>query len=300
MPTFIVGYPRSGTTLAQRLVSEGFGLPTLPETHFFEALSETGSLRTRLKPERVRALFTRLANYLALDSARYADLLASPLVGPRALFMRIVEEQLGSAVVAADLNWVEKTPGHALQIDSIGWMFPRARFIYMLRDPLMAFASRRELTQPGAGWGEAWRPIELMCADWLRHLTAAEAFEAAQPGRLMFVKLEELSSDAPSTLRRIGHFLGHTPVEDVVSLKPERVLREFESWKMNALLPESSAIAARQGKPALDAYDTWRTRTLLAEALARHGYPAAPCAPPELDALHRKLVASIDLLIAGR
>src|SRR6185295_5141712 len=40
MPVFIVGFARSGTTLCQRLVSEQLGLPTLPETHFFERLDK--------------------------------------------------------------------------------------------------------------------------------------------------------------------------------------------------------------------------------------------------------------------
>ena len=40
MPVFIVGFARSGTTLCQRLVSEHLGLPTLPETNFFERLEK--------------------------------------------------------------------------------------------------------------------------------------------------------------------------------------------------------------------------------------------------------------------
>lgn len=160
MPVFIVGFARSGTTLCQRLVSEHLGLPTLPETHFFERLDKYHPRDRFISPTNARGLLRELSELLPIDLANYRDLLAVDPVRIRDLFLRLVAEQLGSRTQALRGRWLEKTPLHALFAPRIGRMFSRAQFICMVRNPELAFASRRELNEPGKGWGEAWRPID--------------------------------------------------------------------------------------------------------------------------------------------
>lgn len=45
---FVVGSPRSGTTLTQRLVAERFRLHPLPATHLVPCIRATGRVRRRL------------------------------------------------------------------------------------------------------------------------------------------------------------------------------------------------------------------------------------------------------------
>ncbi|MFO1338991.1 MAG: sulfotransferase [Burkholderiaceae bacterium] len=208
MPVFVVGFARSGTTLCQRLVSEHLGLPTLPETHFFERLDKYQPRDRFIAPANARALLRELSDYLPVDLANYRDLLAMDPVRIRDLFLRLVAEQLGSRTLATRGRWLEKTPLHALFAPRIGRMFSRAQFICMVRHPEMAFASRRELNEPGKGWGEAWRPIESLCVEWRALMNAMREFEGKQPGRVLYVRLEDLSARPQRELRRIARFLG--------------------------------------------------------------------------------------------
>ena len=76
MPIFIVGFARSGTTLCQRLVSEHLGLPTLPETHFFERLDKYKPRDRYISPQGARGLLKELSELLPVELANYRDLLA--------------------------------------------------------------------------------------------------------------------------------------------------------------------------------------------------------------------------------
>ena len=94
MPVFIVGFAHSGPTLCQRLVSEHLGLPTLPETHFFERLDKYKPRDRFISPQGARGLLKELSELLPIDLAHYRDLLAMDPVRVRDLFLRLVAEQL--------------------------------------------------------------------------------------------------------------------------------------------------------------------------------------------------------------
>ena len=294
MPIFIVGFARSGTTLCQRLVAERFRLPTLPETHYFERLPRYRPKGNRLAPDRARALLAELAPYLDMDPTRHEPLLSQTSVPVRALFLSLIEEQIGSARDATNGRWLEKTPLHVFHMPTILGLFPRAKFIAMLRDPLTAFASRRELNQAGKGWGEAWRPIEVLCSQWRTMMDSVKAFEADHTDKLLRVRLEDLSSDTEREIGRIGKFLRKTPspAEQTLPLATP-LIRPFETWKTDALAPADPSLALRTGRSVLDDFDRWRVQTLLADLLGDLGYDAGTAAPP-LDDLHRKLVDTID------
>jgi len=294
MPVFIVGFARSGTTLCQRLVSEHLGLPTLPETHFFERLDKYHPKDRYLTPQGARGLMQELSGLLPIDLAHYRDLLAMDPVRIRDLFLRLVAEQLGSRTLALRGRWVEKTPLHAVYAPRIGRMFSRAQFICMVRHPELAFASRRELNEPGKGWGEAWRPIEVLCGEWRGLMKSMREFDERQPGRVLYVRLEDLSARPRRELNRIARFL-QLPTDDAQGEVDEgALLQPFETWKADALRPADPAIAARAGRSQLDDYDRWRVQTLLAPELKTFRYLDPAVQAPPMDPLHRKLVESLD------
>jgi hypothetical protein len=300
MPVFIVGFARSGTTLCQRLVSEHLGLPTLPETHFFERLDKYKPRDRYISPSGARGLLRELAELLPIEMANYRDLLAVDPVRIRDLFLRIVAEQLGSRTLATRGRWLEKTPLHALYAPRIGRMFARAQFICMVRSPELAFASRRELNEPGKGWGEAWRPIEALCNEWRALMGSMREFEDQQPGRVLFVRLEDLSARPKRELNRIARFLD-LPTDDAQGeVDDEVLLQPFETWKADALKPVDKDIAARAGRSQLDTYDRWRVQTLLAPELKAFKYLDPAIAAPRLDPLHRKLIEAIDWYVSPK
>ncbi|WP_374566085.1 sulfotransferase [Ideonella sp.] len=300
MPVFIVGFARSGTTLCQRLVSEHLGLPTLPETHFFERLDKYHPRDRFISPTNARGLLRELAELLPIDLANYRDLLAMDPVRIRDLFLRLVAEQLGSRTQALRGRWLEKTPLHALYAPRIGRMFSRAQFICMVRNPELAFASRRELNEPGKGWGEAWRPIEALCAEWRGLMASMRQFEEKQPGRVLYVRLEDLSARPGRELGRIARFLKLDSDDAQGEVDEDALLQPFETWKADALKPADRDIAARAGRSHLDDYDRWRVQTLLAPEMKTFKYNDPGVVAPAMDPLHRKLVESLDWYLNPR
>ncbi len=300
MPVFIVGFARSGTTLCQRLVSEQLGLPTLPETHFFERLDKYHPRDRFISPTNARGLLRELSELLPIDLANYRDLLAMDPVRIRDLFLRLVAEQLGSRTQALRGRWLEKTPLHALFAPRIGRMFSRAQFICMVRNPELAFASRRELNEPGKGWGEAWRPIEALCSEWRGLMKSMREFDERQPGRVLYVRLEDLSARPGRELGRIARFLKLDTDDAQGEVEEDALLQPFETWKADALKPADRDIAARAGRSHLDDYDRWRVQTLLAPELKTFKYNDPHVTAPVMDPLHRKLVESLDWYMSPR
>jgi hypothetical protein len=293
MPVFIVGSARSGTTLCQRLVSEHLGLPTLPETHFFERLDKYKPSDRYLSPQGAQGLLEELATLLSIDPAYYSDLLENDPVRIRDLFLRVVAEQLGSRTLAARGRWLEKTPLHALYAPRIARMFSRAQFICMVRHPELVFASRRELNEPGKGWGEAWRPIESLCVEWRGLMAKVHEFGTEHPGRLLYVRLEDLTTRPRREVNRIARFLD-LPVDDAQGeVEEEMLMQPSETWKANALKPADKDIANRAGRSQLDDHDRWRVQTLLAPELKAFKYAGPQLPPPPLDQQNRKLIESL-------
>ena len=294
MPIFIVGFPRSGTTLAQKLVSQHLGIPTLPETHYFEYLENHEPAGGQLKPAEARALVEELGAFLKVDAHALRALLAREQVPIRGLFLQLIAQQIGSQALADKGQWLEKTPGHAEHLERIHQMFPKARFLCMVRNPLHAFASRRELQEPGKGWGEEWKPIEVFCAQWAQHVKTMRDFAERHPGQLLILRLEDLAVEPESQLKRVRDFVGPGFANLAAAPLEPGIIQPFETWKRDALKPADPAIADREGKVLLDPYETWRVQTLLRDEMTLLGYPVDAEEPARMDALHRKLIGSID------
>ncbi|HEX4508651.1 MAG TPA: sulfotransferase [Burkholderiaceae bacterium] len=294
MPIFIVGFARSGTTLCQKLVAQHLGVPTLPETHYFEFLEDHEPAGGFIRPEAARALLGQLEPFLKIDVAALKPLLSRDEVPIRPLFLHLVGQQIGSQPLADKGQWVEKTPGHAEHLERIYQMFPKARFLCMVRNPVHAFASRRELQSTGRGWGEAWKPIEAFCASWTEHVRNFQAFAERHPGQLMTIRLEDLAAQPQVELARVREFLGPGFANPIDAPLQHDIIQPFETWKRDALKPADASIAEREGKGLLDDYETWRVKTLLRESMAAFDYPVDAREPAGMDELHRRMVASLD------
>ena len=107
-PIFVIGMPRSGTTLVERLLSNHPAVQGLGEVYFFSAITQT---RLHGYPESA-------AN---LDAAKL-----------KALAMHYGEEVCG--LVEGQSVWTDKMPGNFLFVGLILAVFPQARFVHVIRD----------------------------------------------------------------------------------------------------------------------------------------------------------------------
>lgn len=239
---FIVGCPRSGTTVVQAALAERGNLMTLPETHFFSHL--LGALEEWIGADVARSerrwhsrlLYARARTHGKLNAA-----LAGPLQGRKLArhlsgrgyagdFLHLLDR---TAIEQGSAGWLEKTPEHFAYVDLIEALCPDARFVHVMRsgEDVVASAVEAEMRFPdrdGFRGGAAF---------WVRRWNrAAETHlqHAGQPGHLV-ISHEDLVGDSEATLARLLAFaqLDHQPRRftrptDIADLHDE-------PWKRNAV-----------------------------------------------------------------
>ncbi|MEM0987742.1 MAG: sulfotransferase [Pseudomonadota bacterium] len=190
-PIFVVGMPRSGTTLVEAILAAT------------EKITPMGELT--LVPAIIREAKGAFTNAVG----QYHNY-AWTRTWPDASFKEAADYYLNDVKRrnngVAPGRFVDKLPGNALHLTEIALMFPRAHIICLERDPLDTCVSCY-LGRFGAGHHYSNRP------DWLGHV-ATKLYESMDwstqilPNPVLKVRYEELVSNPEPQIRRLLDFLG--------------------------------------------------------------------------------------------
>jgi hypothetical protein len=208
-PIFIVGLSRSGTTLLSRLLDAHSEIAIFPETWWSVLLDRLGCSQEFSNPWQTCLFFNELWENLSSYRDPAASVLAREAskepryVGPTAPVL----EKLGQAYANERHAriWGEKTPGHALWLPELQDLFPRARVLFMVRDP------RDVLVSYDDRWNEGRRSTEYLITTaallkyYLFHLLYHPGFPLEQ---VRWVKYESLTSQTSAELEQICDFVG--------------------------------------------------------------------------------------------
>jgi Sulfotransferase family len=202
-PVFIIGSPRSGTTILARSLAEHSAFWASDESHFLSRLVE-------LAPDiYASALEGHRQSWIWAQGVGQAEFLSCLGTGVNALFTSR----------SSGRRWVEHTPYYLEVAGSLAEMFPEARFIHMLRDGRRVVHSMLHLLDrprvvvgrarsrgPRAGrWGQDFGSA---CRLWVASVEAARAFVAEHPERARTVVHERLAADPDAGFRELFDFLG--------------------------------------------------------------------------------------------
>jgi protein-tyrosine sulfotransferase len=152
----------------------------------------------------------------------------------------------------------EKTPHNLLHTAELARLFPRARFIHVVRDGRAVTASllRQRWMDPNTGEPLAWcRDVAHASAYWAEVVEVVRNQATAAPERFLEVRYEELVCRPEATMRRVLAFLGERWDDQVLA-------HELAAPALSPL--ESSSAAVSQ---AIDpsAVDKWRTQLTAAD-----------------------------------
>jgi hypothetical protein len=196
---FLVGCPRSRTTVAQTVLSQVAGLVTTRSTNWWLEGEGTWLLNgPQGEPREVTRPFA--VDRVAEELRRVAGVVLPP--GFR------VEEALDQLAVASGARgWLEKTPLHVLSIAEIESEVSGARFVHLVRGPEAVVASfiRRAAANPDMR-GAAWQSVQGNCeAIWrtCAHATLATRGRSAH----LVVDSEAFVADPEGQARRVADFL---------------------------------------------------------------------------------------------
>jgi hypothetical protein len=234
---FLVGCPRSGTTLIQGCLAAHREVHTFTESHFYDKGFKQGlSGRFRVRREAMKSVAEHflLENEIGSAESRQADLDAldrtANVEDSAKWLVDVLDRERNARQCGA---WIEKTPDHVWRIPLIARVSPDARFIHILREPQSTVKS---LHAASKGWGapKSWL---YSFAHW-RYSLACSARYAGQSAQHFMLFYEDFVRTPELWCGRLVSWLGLPADADLLARRVEttrRVISNNEDWKGNAL-----------------------------------------------------------------
>jgi hypothetical protein len=281
-PFFIVGSPRSGTTLLQYMLRSHprLSVPT-GESHFLIPLYKNATSYGDLgRIDNVRAvlaaMYAQSADFLDTDLHGLQfdlDCLAAELHAEGRRTMRDLVAGLFEKNAAGEgkARWGDKTPYYGMHIPKLLEWFPDAQFIHLVRDgrdvALSLFARRHDFGVYNTYFaGKYWQRFVEVTHEHGAQLTPAQYLE---------VRYEDLIAEPRGVMQRICGFLGEAFYESVVDFK-----RSGEAGKTPLLQKPVQADNAGKWRRAFTPRQIRRFEAAAGTTLERFGYPLETGAAP--------------------
>jgi hypothetical protein len=277
-PFFVVGYPRSGTTLLRFMLASHPRLFIPDETGFIPFLGVPAD--RPLSRHEVRRVTHRIAHL----NREWQDVVAEP----PALEGTLVEPRLGELIDAlfrrrmrgtAAVRWGDKTPLYVLHIPTLAAIFPTARFIHLVRDGRDVAASAI------AKWGRRFPQRLYLDGTYvlLRWAQAVRRGRAAARqvggGRCLEIRYEDLVRNTEASLQCVCDVLGEELHPEM--LAHERLARRVvaDGGHVEVREPTSPARVGRW-RAELSPQGAWTADRVLGPLLDELGYERPPVGRP--------------------
>lgn len=190
---FVIGCPRSGTSALAWSLDKHPALWTSAEANF---LSQLYGPRGRIKK-----LYKEIAEH------------------PRGDFLwlnknKVTYEEFASYIGwgidqmylsrSGGKRWVDQTPAHTLLAVDLMYLFPKAKFLHLVRD------GRRVVTSmTNSGFTNKWATdFEEACKTWVHYVERGLQLQEKFPNRVLEVRNEALIEQREETCAQIQEFLG--------------------------------------------------------------------------------------------
>lgn len=284
-PIFVLGNPRSGTTLLRLMLTCHRNIVIPPEAGFAAWLYErhkawSGGSRETIDGFVDDVLRTRKFETWGLSEPDLRRFLHDhkPASYPEAV--SLVYELYGSLSGRSFRRWGDKNNFYIDYIDILDKMFPDAQFVHIVRDGRNVACSYRALAAQKIRSEYAPRlPVEVasIAEEWRRNTnTVRSAFRKFGPSRARELRLEDLVCSPEQELRGLTDFLGEDFDRNMLEyhrftsdgkLEP----KEFLQWKERTLSPP---IDTRNEiyKTELDPESIASFEAVAGDALRRYGY----------------------------
>ncbi|HXD83564.1 MAG TPA: sulfotransferase [Rudaea sp.] len=186
-PVFVVGFPRSGTTLLEQMLDAHPRLQSMDETPFFERLA--GKLRAH--DPRILQDLSVLRQYDCDELRKKYFLLTAERIQRR-----------------ADARLVDKNPLNMLWLPLIYRLFPAAKIVLCVRHPCDVVLSCYMQNFRSAVLGAACENLERLAAAYVQAMRTWLQHASVLGPDVLVSRYEDLVADTPAQTERIADFLG--------------------------------------------------------------------------------------------
>lgn len=279
-PIFVVGCPRSGTTMLQLMLHAHPRIAVPPETRFVLSVYYHRRVHGDMRDvERRRALAEWIAgaratrfHELGLDRSEYVRRATE---GPGSLGSVVGEAFREYAERFGKARWGDKRPCYVKYVDVLLRMFPDAQFVHLVRDGRDCVASLKEMP---------WYSLDInhAIANWAESVDQGRRLARSLPsGSYHELRYEDLTSDPEGELTKLCAFLGEE--FDPSMCEPQRVapvaVPTRKVWHRNT---RNEVSQARIGSWA-DRLEPWEAALcehVLSRRLRDHGYELSGAPSP--------------------
>lgn len=278
---FIVGCPRSGTTLLRRLINAHPGVAITRETHWLPAfyrkrngLTPEGLVTPELIPKLLEdSDFAKLR----VGRKQLEKLIKSSEPTSYASFVTAVFNLYGQAQGKALVG--DKTPGYVRNLGVLHNLWPRARFVHLIRDGRDTCLSAINWKDKAASlarrfptWSED--PVSTAAVWWKWHVELGRE-AGRQLGQDLYYEMryESLVTDAEKECRALCEFLDVPYAESMLHFHEGRTKTDPGLSAKAAWLPITPGL--RDWKSQMTAEDVGRFEAAAGDLLEELGYPRA-------------------------
>jgi Sulfotransferase family len=276
-PIFVVGAPRSGTTLLKDVLNRHSDVHLFNEVHFFERIwddrGRLGPLTSQSEMEHAVDVLHEMMSKHGTDGDVAASLTPSALqqkaVSNGGGYSGLLEALLTTASeLHGARHWGDSSPQDVLYLSTLLAWYPNARVIAMVRDPRAFMASYKNYHRRAmASYKERYNPLTLSML-WRSYMSAAQNSQCEDYAeRVMIQRYEELVADPPSSLKAICDHLRidfQSSMLDVSGANSSYTPGEGEKGIFS-----SSTDRWRQ---ELTATEQWLTERICGQTMKRLGY----------------------------
>jgi hypothetical protein len=225
-PVFVIGSPRSGTSILTWCLGQHPNILPLEETTWFSHLALT--LQACFEEGSARGARSQLsAMRIGRDQlfATVGEALSDMIVGQRGSYERAAAEaRLSAGNPYPDLlvsrspadpkkRWIDGTPEYSLSAYGLRLLFPDARFIHILRDVRAVVPSMMNMANIAGQ--HLVKNEEEAYLYWLRTVRGCVAAERAFGSHVVLrIRYRDLVASPAKTLRRCLEFLGEEYTAD--------------------------------------------------------------------------------------
>jgi len=193
---FIVGYPRSGTTLVATLLNGSNSIYVPAETHFFRRFIKNTKIKN--KEDFIQKF---------KEDKRLKDLNASRKLIAECTYSTSTPQEAFACILtklAKKYNKKiigEKTPSHILEYKAILKAYPNTKIIYILRDGRDCVYSNIK---------EKWTYSNAFkhAAEWNIHISHMESLQSEHPNSLLVMKYEDIINEPENSCQEMAEFIG--------------------------------------------------------------------------------------------
>lgn len=242
---FVVGCPRSGTTLLQSFLGASDSLTTFTESHFFDKHFRGRKYYSILAKDPTPRILEFLSeNVSGTDSTYETDFLLCK--SPMDCGRRLISLLDDLALSRGKTGWVEKTPDHLFRIPLINRLSPSARFVHIIREPNTTIMS---LYKASRQWGKerSWLTV---AAKWSYSVRLSKSY-SRENRRHYAVFYEDILERPEQEIRNLFKWLGLRWRDDVLDRYTEvagKVKTPTEVWKSNNCHPlKTSRVESKEG-----------------------------------------------------